>query len=177
MMPIAAAGQLPPHPHFRRAAGVIIRGRTRHAAREIDHEADREFGHCRHETRRGARHQDADLGRGGDIDVADIDGAADHGAQFWQLRKDLSPALGHAVGDDDVDILCRLDQTGRIERVGAFVQPDVGDRLQALQGALAVILPPEVGRRSEQDFQDVLKLFLFEHDLFGKPHTLFRIML
>jgi hypothetical protein len=33
------------------------------------------------------------------------------------------------------------------------MQFDVGQRLQALQAALAVILPAEIGRMGQQDFQ------------------------
>ena len=134
--------------------GMIIRRRTRHAARQVDHEAERELRHRRHEAGRGARHQHAGLRRGRDIDVADIDGAADHRAQFRQLRKDLAPALGHAIGDDDVGVLCGPDETGGVERVGPFMQLDVGEVAQALQRALAVILPPEVRRWGQQDFQE-----------------------
>jgi hypothetical protein len=57
-----------------------------------------------HETGTGARHQHAGLRGGLDIDVADVDGAADEGAQARQLRKDIGAALGHAIGDDDVGI-------------------------------------------------------------------------
>ena len=92
-----------------------------------------------------------------DIDVADIDRAADEGAQFGQMREDLCPALRHAIGDDDVDIPGRFDEARGIEwRIG-FVQPDLRQRLQAVEAALAVILTPELRGMGQQDFHDIFR--------------------
>ena len=77
----AAAGQLPAHDDLRLAPGMVVRGRARNAARQIDHEAEREFRDRLHEARPGPRDQHAGRGRGVDIDVADIDRAANEGAQ------------------------------------------------------------------------------------------------
>ena len=56
-------------------------------------------------------------GRGVDIDVADIDRAANEGAQFRQRRKYLARPRGEPVGDDDIDIARGRDQAGGIERI------------------------------------------------------------
>ena len=113
MMPICAAGELAAHPRLRLAAGLVIRRRPRYAAGEIDHEADRELGNGLHEAGAGAGHEHAGLRGGIDIDVADVDGAADEGTQARQLRKDLAAAFGHAIGDDDVGIFRRMHEAGR----------------------------------------------------------------
>ena len=52
-----------------------------------------------------------------------------HRAQFRQLREDLAPALGDAIGHDDVDIACCRDEAGGIERRRAVVQLDIGKQL------------------------------------------------
>ena len=59
---------------------------------------------------------------------------------------------GEPVGDDDIDIAGRRDQADRIQRVVALMQLDLGDRLQAVEAALAVILRPRLRRMGEQDF-------------------------
>lgn len=81
-----------------------------------------------HEAGAGAGHQDAGLRGGLDIDVADIDRAADEGTEMRQLRKYLATALGHAVGDDDVGVLRRIHEACRIERLVALVQDHVRNR-------------------------------------------------
>ena len=148
----AAAGELPAHDDLRLPPGVIIGRRARNAARQIDHEAEREFGDRLHEAGSGARDQHAGGGCGLDIDVADIDRAADEGAQFRQLWKYLAGSRREPVGDDDIDIARGLDQAGRIQRVVALMQLDLRDRLQAVQAALAVILRPRLRRMGQQDF-------------------------
>ena len=45
------------------------------------------------------------------------------------------------------------DQAARIERFIALVQPDLPQRLQSLQAAVAVILPARRRRVGQQDFQ------------------------
>ena len=58
------------------------------------------------------------------------------------------------VGDDDLDIARGLDQGGGIERIVAFMQRDVGDRPQAAQAALAIIVAPHLRRMGEQNFHN-----------------------
>ena len=108
----AAAGQLPAHDDLGLAPGMVVRGRARNAARQIDHEAERELRDRLHEAGTGPRHQHAGGGSGFDIDVADIDGAADEGAQLWQRRKDLARPRREPVGDDDIDV-ARRPRSGR----------------------------------------------------------------
>ena len=134
------------------ASGMIVGGGARDAARQIDHEAEREFGDRLDEAGSGLRDQDARRGRGVDIDVADIDRAANEGAQFRQPRKYLARSGGEPVGDDDVDIAGGRDQADRIERIVALMQLDLRDRLQAAEAALAVILRPRLRRVGQQDF-------------------------
>ena len=98
-------------------AGMIVGGRARNAARQIDHEAERQFGDRLDEARPCPRDQDAGRGRRVDIDVADIDRAANEGAQFRQRRKYLARSGGEPVGHDDVDIVSGLDQAGGVERI------------------------------------------------------------
>ncbi len=105
------------------------------------------------EARPGARDQHARRGRCRDVDIADIDRAADHGAQLWKLCKDITPPFRQAVGDDDIDILGNVDQVRGIERVVALVQFDVGHRAQTVEAALAVILAPHLRRMGQQHFQ------------------------
>ena len=131
---------------------MIIRRRPRHPARQIDQEADRELRHRRHEARPGPRHQHTRRGRGCDVDIADIDRAANEGAQLRKPRKNLAWTFGQAVGDDDIDIARGLDQAGRVQRVVAFMQDDLCQRPQAVQAALAVILAPGLGRMGQQNF-------------------------
>ncbi len=131
---------------------MVVGGRARDAARQIDHEAERELCHRLDEAGSGLRHQHADFGGGLDVDVADIDRAANEGAQFRQPREDLAGACGQPVGDDDIDIAGRRDQAERIQRIVALMQFDLGDRLQAIEAALAVILRPRLRRMGEQDF-------------------------
>ena len=149
----AAAGELPAHDDLGLAPGMIVRRRARNAARQIDHEAERQFGDRLHEAGPGPRDQDAGGGSRIDIDVADIDGAANEGAQVRQLRKYLARPRGEPVGDDDVDIARGLDQAGGVERVVRLVQLHLRDGLQPLQAALAVILGPGLRRMGQQDFQ------------------------
>jgi len=148
-----AAGKLPSHPDFRHPSGMIVRGRARDAAREIDHEAERELGHRLDETRARLRHQHAGRGRRRHVDVADIDRAADEGTQLWQMRKDFARSLRQTIGDDDVDILRGIDQMRRIERVVALMQADVGHRPQTAETALAVIVAPHLRGVGQQHFQ------------------------
>ena len=62
--------------------------------------------------------------------------------------------------------------------LGAFMQLDVGDGLQAPEGALAVILPPEIRRGGQQNFHGVLKQSFVWSMIFSENRrTLFRIML
>ena len=97
--------------------GMIVGRRARNAARQIDHEAEREFGDRLDEARPCPRHQDAGRGRGIDIDVADIDRAANEGAQVRQRWKYLARSGGEPIGHDDIDIARGLDQAGGVERV------------------------------------------------------------
>ena len=126
----AAAGQLPAHDDLGLARGMIVGGGARNAARQIDHEAEREFGDRLDEARPCPRDQDAGRGRGVDIDVADIDRAANEGAQVRQRRKYLARPGGEPVGHDDVDIVSGLDQAGGVERIVRFMQLDLRDGLQ-----------------------------------------------
>ena len=96
---------------------MVVGGRARNAARQIDHVAEREFGDRLHEARPRPRHQDAGRGRGVDIDVADIDRAANEGAQIWQRRKYLARSGGEAIGHDDIDVISGRDQAGGVERI------------------------------------------------------------
>ena len=113
----AAAGQLPAHDDLGLALRMVVGRRARYAARQIDHVAEREFGDRLNEAGSRPRHQDAGRGRGVDIDVADIDRAADEGAQVWQRRKYLTRSGGEPVGHDDIDVISGRDQTGGVERV------------------------------------------------------------
>ena len=69
------------------------------------------------EARPGPRDQDAGRGRGVDVDVADIDGAANEGAQVRQRWKYLARSGGEPIGHDDIDVLSGLDQAGGVERI------------------------------------------------------------
>ena len=107
---------------------MVVGGRARNAARQIDHEAEREFGDRLDEARPGPRDQHAGRGRGVDIDVADIDRAQrEEGAQVRQRRKYLAWSGGEAVGHDDIDVIGGLDQAGGVERVVRFMQLDLRD--------------------------------------------------
>jgi hypothetical protein len=77
-----AAGELAPHHDLGLAARMIVRGRARYAARQIDHEAERKLRHRRDEAGRRPRHQHAGCRCGIDVDIADIDRAANEGAQL-----------------------------------------------------------------------------------------------
>ena len=147
-----AAGKLPPHHDLGHPARVVVRGGAGHAARQIDHVSDGEFGDRLDEAGACLRHQHAGSGRGRDIDVPDIDRATHEGAQVRQLRKYLARPRRHAVGDDDLDIARGLDQGGGIERIVALMQLDVGHGAQAAQAALAVIVAPHLRRMGQQDF-------------------------
>ena len=131
---------------------MVIGRRPRHAAREIDHVADRELGDRLHEAGTGAGHQHAGLRGGIDIDVADVDGAADEGSEMRQLRKDLAAPFRHAIGDDDVGVLCRIHEARGIERLITLVQDHVRNRPQTVQAAIAVIIAAHLRRVGQQDF-------------------------
>ena len=149
----AAAGQLPAHHHFGLPSGMVIGAGARDAARQIDHESEREFGHRLDEAGSGLRDQHARVRSRLDVDVADIDRAANEGAQLRQPRKNLAGSRGQPVGHDDFDIMRGVDQAGRIQRIVALMQLHLRDRLQSAQAALAVILRPRLRRMGEQNFQ------------------------
>src|SRR5262249_3170852 len=128
-------------------------GRARHAARKVDHVAERELGDRLHETGASARHQDADGGGRRHVDVADVDRAAHEGAQAWQFWKYLARSLRHAVRDDDIDIAPRIDQGGTIEPHIALRQFSLGPRAQTAEAALAVIVAPHLRCMGQQYFQ------------------------
>ncbi len=77
---------------------------------------------------------------------------------FGRRGKDFAGACGHAVGDDDVGIASSLDQRRRVERLVALVQRDIGNRAQAVQAALAVIVAAHLRGMGEKDLHDVLPL-------------------
>ncbi len=54
--------------------------------------------------RAGLRHQHAVAARGGQVDVADVDGAAHEGLQLRQRGEQRLVAHGLAVGDDGVAV-------------------------------------------------------------------------
>ena len=114
-------------------SGMVVGGRARNAARQIDHEAEREFGDRLDEAWPCPRDQDAGRGRGIDIDVADIDRAANEGAQVRQRRKYLARSGGEPVGDDDIDVMRGLDQAGGVKRVVRFMQFHLRDGLQPVR--------------------------------------------
>ena len=148
----AAAGKLPSHHDLRLPPGMVIRRRPRNPARQVDQVAERQFSDGCHEAGSGAGDQHAGRGRGIDVDIADIDRAANEGAQFRQPRKNLAGPFRQAVGDDDVDVPRRVDQAGGIQRVVGFMQHHLRHGLQAVQAALAVILAPHLRRMGQQDF-------------------------
>ena len=149
-----AAGELPPHDHLRLPSGVVVRGRARNSPRQIDHEAERKFGHGLNKARSGAGDQHASGGCRLDVDVADIDRAADEGDQLRKLREDLAPAFGQAVGDDDVDVARGGDQVRRIQRIIGLVQLHLRDGAQAVEAALAVILAAKLRRMGQKNFHE-----------------------
>ena len=71
-------------------------------AREIDHEADRHFRDRRDEARRRARDQHALRARRRDVDVADIDRAAQERDEIAREREERGRARRLPVGDDDL---------------------------------------------------------------------------
>src|ERR1700692_467771 len=84
-----AAGQLPTHHDLRSPTGVVLRGRARNSARQIDHKAERELRHRLHEARPSPGDQHTRGGCSFDIDVTDIDGATNEGTQLWKPRENL----------------------------------------------------------------------------------------
>src|SRR5882762_7378378 len=76
------ARQLPSHHDLWFASGVVIRGCARNSPRQIDQKAECEFRHRLHEAGAGARDQHSRRGRSLDVDVADIDRAANECPQL-----------------------------------------------------------------------------------------------
>ncbi len=74
------------------AAGLVVGDGARDAARQVDHQAERQLDHRLHEARLGMGHQHARFGGGGDVDVADVDGAAHHHLEPGQACRRLRPA-------------------------------------------------------------------------------------
>jgi len=99
---------------------MIVTHVTGYSARQIDHEAERQFGHRVDEARPGVRHQHADFRGGLDVDFADIDGDPDKSRQPRQRGDYLRRTGRHAVGDDDPRTLRRGDQASSIERPVVF---------------------------------------------------------
>ena len=72
---------------------------------------------------------------------------------FFDRNHDGKVALCGPSGDEPA-IYPGIErgQAERIQRIVALMQPDVSDRLQPVQGTLAVILRPRLRRMGEQDF-------------------------
>jgi len=145
-----AAAELAADLDLGHAAGLVVGDGARDAAREVDQQAKRELDHRLHEARLGVGHQHARLRSGGDIDVADVDGAAHHDLEPWKAGKDLTRHRRSAVGDDEIDAAGHGDHARCIERRLAFVQGDLNQLLQARQGPRAVILAPRLRHMCKQ---------------------------
>ncbi len=116
----AAAGQLPAHYDVRHPSGMIVGGRARHAARKIDHEAEREFGHRLDETGLACV-TSTPAADAAATSMLRISTAQRTKARSFGRRGNISPRpLRHAIGDDDIDVRGGVDQAGRVERVVAL---------------------------------------------------------
>ena len=134
-----AAAQLAAHARRGAGARAIGEGGIRDAARQIDHEADRELGHRIHESGARARHQHAARGGGADVDIADVDRAADEGDELGQLLEHRRRPLGDAIGDDDLAAPGQLDQLRRRQRPASLVEAYLAELAQPGQRLVAVV--------------------------------------
>ena len=134
------------------AAGAVGADRGGDAAREIDHHADAEFGDGSGKAGRRARHQDAVPARGLDIDIADVDGAAQEGDET--LRRLVEEAGGsgrHAVRDDD-GAARGMDRQGvGAKMLAGRVDYHLRDVAERGHGARAVIIRQHIGGVAEKD--------------------------
>ena len=144
MMPTVEPDSCRPMMIVGRTPGTIIQRCARNAARQIDHVSERKFGDrpCEPGPRTG--HQHASGGRSLDIDVADVDRAADEGAEFRQLREHFRRSRRQSIGNDHLGIARGTNQTGDVERIISLVQRHLTQPLQSAQRPLAVILPPRL---------------------------------
>jgi hypothetical protein len=83
---------------------VIEVRRAGDAARKIHQETEHHFAYRGDEPGARLRHQHARLAGGGDIDVADIDGAAQEGDETRQAFEDLGRTGGLPVRHDQVAV-------------------------------------------------------------------------
>ena len=145
------AVQLAAHAHVRLAALTIGRRRVSDAPRQIDHESDRDFGYRGQKSRRCLRDQHARPAGGVNVDVADVERAAQESDHVGRLRKERGRSGCLPVGNDDLAATRRRRQGGCVEHLLARIEAHLTEFLQCLNGALAVIVAQHLGGMGKQD--------------------------
>ena len=151
MMPTVDPASCRPMPMIRRLAGLACRIDPGHAARHVDHQPDGKLAHRRHPAAARLGHQHAVRAGGLDVDVADVDRHPRDRHQLGQRREQLGWAGRRPVGDDDLAGSGRLDQRGRIERLGPLMQHHLAQRAQPGERARAVVQAARLGGVRQQD--------------------------
>ena len=152
--------ELAPDPRLRQPADAVGGDGIGDAAGEIDDQPEPELRDRRREARRCARDENPVAARGRDVDVADVDGAAQEGDELGRALEERSEARRLAVRDDDLAALPVGDQRVGIKHVPGRVDDDLGHFPQRRDGALAVVVAQHVGAvRQENSRHGVPRCF------------------
>jgi hypothetical protein len=148
-----AALELAAHARFWNLLFTVMNSGSADAARQVHQEAEHQLADRSDEAGARLRHQHAGLARRGDVDVADIDRAAQEGDEPGQALEQRGRPGRLPVGDDELAVFRRFDEGISLQGFGSRVQLHLTRFPQGGQCALAVIVRHRLRRMGEEDLQ------------------------